>query len=87
MAFAELKNRNNSPAQFEALLEPLLTAEFAPARDFAASQLTGRRLRNANHRPYAFEPLRNWRRTLPVRVGPCFGNKSWATGSLGRNYF
>ena len=54
MAFAELKNRNNSPAQFEALLEPLLTAEFAPARDFAASQLTGRRLRNANHRPYAF---------------------------------
>jgi hypothetical protein len=54
MVFAELKNRNNSPAQFEALLEPLLTAEFAPARDFAASRLTGRRLRSADHRPYAF---------------------------------
>ena len=54
MLFAELKNRNNSPAQFEALLEPLLKAEFAPARDFAASRMTGRRLRNANHRPYAF---------------------------------
>jgi predicted NACHT family NTPase len=54
MVFAELKNRNNSPAQFEALLEPLLTAQFAPARDFAASRLTRRRLRSANHRPYAF---------------------------------
>src|SRR6202040_3626546 len=54
MVFAELKNRNNSPAQFEALLEPLLTAEFAPARDFAASRLTRRCLRVANHRPYAF---------------------------------
>jgi hypothetical protein len=54
MVFAELKNRNNSPAQFEALLEPLLTAEFAPAQDFAVSRLTGRRLRNANQRPYAF---------------------------------
>ena len=52
--FAELKNRNNSPAQFEALLEPLLRAEFAPARDFATGRLTGRRLRVANHRPYAF---------------------------------
>jgi hypothetical protein len=54
IVFAELKNRTNSPAQFEALLEPLLKAEFAPARDFAASRLTTRRLRNANNRPYGF---------------------------------
>jgi len=54
MVFAELRNRNNSPAQCEALLEPLLTAEFAPARDFAIGLLTGRRLRSANGRPYAF---------------------------------
>lgn len=52
--FAELKNPNNSPAQFESILEPLLTAQFAPARDFAASRLTARRLRAARHRPYAF---------------------------------
>ena len=54
MVFAELKNRNNSPAQCEVLLEPLLTAEFAPARDFAIGLLTGRRVRSANGRPYAF---------------------------------
>jgi hypothetical protein len=54
MVFAELKNRNNSLAQFESLLEPLLTADFAPARDFAAVRLTTRRLRSTNHRPYAF---------------------------------
>ena len=52
--FAELKNRNNSAAQFESLLEPLLRADFVPARDFAASRLTARRLRSADHRPYAF---------------------------------
>jgi hypothetical protein len=54
MVFAELKNRTNSPAQFEALLEPLLQAEFTPARDFAASRLTTRRLRGTNSRPYGF---------------------------------
>ena len=54
MVLAELKNRTNSPAQFEALLAPLLEADFAPARDFAASRLTARRLRSENHRPYAF---------------------------------
>jgi hypothetical protein len=36
------------------LLEPLLDAEFAPARDFATSRLTARRRRTPNHRPFAF---------------------------------
>src|SRR5262249_24424413 len=54
MVFAELKNHTNSPAQFESLLEPLLEAEFAPARYFAASRLTARRLRTPNHRPFGF---------------------------------
>jgi hypothetical protein len=54
MVFAELKNRTNSPAQFESLLEPLLEAEFAPARDFVANRLTARRLSTPNHLPFAF---------------------------------
>lgn len=54
MVFAEVKNRTNSPAQFESLLEPLLDAEFAPARHFAASRLTPYRLCTPNHRPFAF---------------------------------
>jgi hypothetical protein len=54
MVFAELKNRTNSPAQFESLLEPLLNAEFAPARDLAASRLTPYRLRTPDHRPFGF---------------------------------
>jgi hypothetical protein len=53
MVFTELKNRNNSPAQCEALLEPLLKAGFPPARNFAIRLLNGRRLRRANGRSYA----------------------------------
>jgi hypothetical protein len=40
VVYSELKNRNNSPAQCEALLEPLLRAGYEPARDFAAHLLT-----------------------------------------------
>jgi hypothetical protein len=54
MTFAELRNRNNSPAQCEALLEPLLKADFVPARDFAIGLLTGRNLRSESRRGYAF---------------------------------
>jgi hypothetical protein len=43
VVFAELKNRNNSPAQCEALLEPLLKADFEsgdhPYRAAAGSEM------------------------------------------------
>jgi hypothetical protein len=51
--YTELNNRNNSPAQCEALLEPLLKASFEPAREFATHLLTMRRVRAARPRPYA----------------------------------
>jgi len=53
VVFAELKNRNNSPAQCEALLGPLLEACFEPARNFAIGLLTRRNLHSVNKRPYA----------------------------------
>jgi hypothetical protein len=51
--YAELRNRNNSPAQYEALLEPLLRAGYEPAREFAKRRLTARNLREARFRPDA----------------------------------
>ena len=40
VVFVELQDPDNSSAQFQALLEPLLEADFAPARDYAIGLLT-----------------------------------------------
>jgi hypothetical protein len=53
VVYTELKNRKNSPAQCEALLEPLLRVGFAPAREFAMRLLTTRRRRAVHLRSYA----------------------------------
>ena len=39
VVFVELQDPDNSSAQFQALLEPLLEADFAPARDYAIGLL------------------------------------------------
>jgi hypothetical protein len=66
---AELKNRNNSPAECEALLEPLLTADFEPAHDFARHLLTGRHRSTGSRWPFvlvaatqllAHSPVQSW---------------------------
>src|SRR5712671_1937501 len=53
VVYAELKNRNNSPAQLEALLECLLKASFEPARNLALRLFSPRRLQTAKGRAYA----------------------------------
>ncbi len=43
VAFAQLQDQENSPAQFQALLEPLLEAGFDPAREYAIRLLADAR--------------------------------------------
>jgi hypothetical protein len=53
VVYAELKNRHNSPAQLEALLECLLKASFEPARNLALRLFSPKRLQTAKGRAYA----------------------------------
>ena len=53
VVYAELKNRNNSPAQCEALLGCLLKASYEPACEFALRLFTPSRIRTANGRSRA----------------------------------
>jgi hypothetical protein len=48
----ELTNRNNSPPQFESLLQPLLQAGFEPSRKFAMGMLRAPSRTTPNRRPY-----------------------------------
>jgi hypothetical protein len=49
LVFKEMKLSKNSPAQFGALLEPLLEADFEPARSYAIQVLTDRRPRRRRY--------------------------------------
>jgi predicted NACHT family NTPase len=87
MVFAELKNRTNSAAQFESLLEPLLDADFAPARDFAASRLTDRRLRIPSHRSFAFAAATQLAAHSPALCWPLIWKLVLADSQFGADLF
>jgi hypothetical protein len=60
VVFAELNNRNNSSAQFESLLDPLLQSGFGPAQALAKGMLRAPSRATAARRPYMLAAAVGW---------------------------
>jgi len=70
VVFAELNNRNNSPVQFESLLDPLLQSGFAPAQALAKGMLRAPSRATAARRPYTLAAAVGWLSTHPCNAWP-----------------
>lgn len=92
--YNELTNRNNSPAQFESLLRPLLHAGFERSRKLAMGMLLSPLRTTPNRRPYTLAAaagllLTNPREALPVvwrwiEADPTFGSELFQ--QMGRGF-
>jgi hypothetical protein len=94
VVFAELNNRNNSPGQFESLLDPLLQSGFAPAQALVRGMLRAPSRATTARRPYILAAAGGWlltdsRNAWPqiwrwIEADPQFGSELFE--ELGRSF-